>query len=352
MLTTRSVGFLGTFTLAMVLAAGISITWRHAGTIRAIDTEIVFGDMAKLSDVVREVRIEREETNERIPVTIKRGESGWVVVEKADFPAETKMVRQLLLQLGELRKVEAKTRDVARFDRLELRDLSIEGSLANRLVLLDGAGEPLMDVLFGKRRSSISGGAPMTYMRTTGDTQTWLVEGELDLRSGPVGWIDQSAVNVPRERMLEARFRRPDMKPIVIKRQKGKDKFKILDMPADRREKSRYVTKNVVGALDFLLFEDVRPASELTFDANLGRAEFYTRDGLRVVVEFAEDPRAKNRPWSRFKAEALDIAEDEVKAEAVKINTATATWAYRLGDIRTDRMRSTLEAVTEPKKRK
>src|SRR3546814_17863953 len=133
----------------------------------------------------------------------------------------------------------------------------------------------------------------MVYVRRTAETQSYLAEGDLDLRGGPVQWLPREIVNIAKDGIVAAALTAPSGEVLRLERA-GKD-FRIAEPPAGRRTDSQYTVNNAATMIDKLLLDDVRAAEGLTFEGKLGGGVFTTRDGLTVTLELdapneTEDP--------------------------------------------------------------
>ena len=116
------------------------------------------------------------------------------VVERIITPS-TAISRRLLVALDQLKVLEAKTRDPKRFERIDLRDLSTLGARRP-------GGGARQSRRVSLTPSSASGGPiwprPGACLRAQiREQQTWLAEGDLDLRTGPVDWLNREITNIP-----------------------------------------------------------------------------------------------------------------------------------------------------------
>ena len=76
-----------------------------------------------------------------------------------------------------------KTADAARFERLELRDVTAKGAKSKNVTVKDKAGKILAEGLIGKRNEDLFGtGKGGVYMRIAGKKESWLIEGHCQYR--------------------------------------------------------------------------------------------------------------------------------------------------------------------------
>ena len=352
MITARSVGFLGTATLLLALGAAVAVVDRVADTRTTVDTRLLLPNFAGRSGDAQQIEVIRAEDNELGSVSLVPSGDGWILEQRDGYPARADVVRKLLFDLGQLDVIEAKTADPGRFDRLELRDVAQAGSKASRLVVSTALGEVLADVHIGKRRESLQGGEPMVYVRLTDATQTYLAEGELEMRGKPHQWLFREVVNVPQEQISRATITAVDGTVVELERVRddGRD-FRIVNIPTDRKIDSQYAVNNAATVLDKLLFDDVRAAEGVRFEPSLGSARFETKDGLVFTVQFARDGETgdgKPQEWLRVIVDVPDDAPDEAKAFATAARAQVDGWAYQLSSYEMERLRATMNSLTKP----
>lgn len=359
MIKRRTVILLGAVTLATAAGAVAAVVDRTAETRTEVEAVRLYPKLDDQAGEVQQVQVARAADSPDGTVTLLRTDGGWVLKERDHYPARTDLVRKLLFDLGQLELIERKTADPTRFDRLELADVGAKGAKASRVVVTTAGGDEVVDLHVGKRRESPTGGKPRVYVRRSDERQTYLAEGELDLRGSPVEWLLREIVNVPKDSIAEATITAPSGEVLHLSRV-GKD-FRIDDMPAGRKVASQYSVNNAATVLDKLLFDDVRSAAGLTFSADQGRAVFKTGDGLTVTLEFAADPKAAGPgapepeapepgagPWIRVAIAVAADAGDDARKLAEAASRQTEGWAYRVSSYDLERLRATAESLTKP----
>lgn len=346
MIRRRTVILLAAVTAAATAAAVAAAIDRTGETRTAVQAERLYPALQDRAGDVRQIRLVRAEGGKDGTVTMSRDGDGWVMEERDRFPVRTDLVRKLLFDLGQIELIERKTADPARLDRLELRDVGDKGSRATRVVVATAGGETLADLHVGKRRESLTGGEPMVYVRRSAQKQSYLAEGELDLRGGPVQWLPREIVNIPKDSIVSAVLTSPAGVALRLERA-GKD-FRIAEPPAGRKTGSQYTVNNAATVVDKLLFDDVRSADGLAFDGKLGGAEFVTGDGLAVRIDLAPGAAPGEAPWIRVQVSVADGASEEARKLADSARAQTEGWAYRLSSYDMERLRATAESLTKP----
>ena len=294
----------------------------------------------------------RNENDPRGSFSFVPDKGKWVMVEKGGYPARPSVIREMLIGFSELSFREAKTKDPSRYPKLELSDIQKETSKATRLLLEDQKGQVLLDAVFGKRVQSITGSTPFLYMRKSGEAQTWLTSGELEIRGGALDWLTVSLLTIQRERIKNAVFYRPDHAPLRLLFNKKLDQFEIRDLPSNRTVKSRFQLLNVGMVPENLLLQDVLPAKDFVPNAKLGSAIWETNDGLTITLNFAKNPSQKSdtRSWGLFDVAVAQNAKEQALKDHKKIKRRTSGWAFWLGDGTMKKLRATQESLTQLKK--
>jgi hypothetical protein len=325
---------------------------------RAGAGERLFPNLAARADDIRTIVIARKEGDFRV---VRDGDR-WLVPDKSKYPASTDAVRRLLVELGELRALEAKTTTAATYPELQVEDVDSPDAKSVQVSLLDVGGGTVLSVIVGKSRYGRGGGTSGdgVYVRKAGDAQAWLAQGRLGVERDVAAWLDRKIADVPRERVRTVTVKAPGQTTLTVLRAKPDDKdFAIKDVPAGRKAKAAYDINSVGGAFEGLELVDVRPAADVGFAANSPVTEAVTFDGLRVNASFAEHDGAT---WVRFSAKAEPPATppkvegesklrsaDEVKKEAEAINARTGGWAYKLQTYKIETLRKKVEDLLEQK---
>lgn len=135
-------------------------------------------------------------------VTIARDATGFVVVERDRYRADTVILRTMLSQIADARRVEAKTARPDRHATLGVESLA-SAKATGVGVEIEGLGKPLM-LTVGRTADQLGGG---TFVRTGDDKQAWLVSGNLVIEREPQGWLEKRIVDIPASRVERVEVR-------------------------------------------------------------------------------------------------------------------------------------------------
>ena len=126
------------------------------------------------------------------------GDSG--TASAADYPVERDRIRQLLVQLDQLERWEAKTQDPARHAAVDL-DTSIQEGQAIEIELVADSGL-VSHVVLGKQQWS----PKSTFARLATEDQTFKCKGHVEVELNPVAWLDTTFCTLERSGITQMNF--------------------------------------------------------------------------------------------------------------------------------------------------
>lgn len=276
----------------------------------------------------------------RTLVTLTRDGGRWRVAE-AGYAADAARVRRLLVALGDLRVLEAKTEDPARYPALAVEDVEAPKAQSLRLEL-GGPPEPLA-LLIG--HAAAGQGA---YVRVPGQRQALEVRPSLDVPREPRDWLARTIVDLAPARVQSLEVE-PGEGPAwrAVKAARDAAHFDVPGLPKGRELASLGAADGAGSALATLDFEEVRKAEPPAGHARPEHATVRTFDGLVVSLEGRRDGEAR---WLTLAA-SIDAAQaarfppaagqsvpgaEAVSSEAERIGATTAGWEYRVSAYRYD----------------
>ena len=284
-------------------------------------------------------------------VTLARGEQGWVVEERAGYPADFRRLETLLEALASARLVEQKTARPEFFDRLGLVDIERPESEAVQLELWGVSDEPIVRVLLGKAAEGRGG----RYVRAASAQQTWLIDTSPDPMTSPADWLERTLLDVDFSRVASvSRALGGALEFSASRAVAGDAPLAVGALPAGKAPRYQSVFDAAARAILTAEPEDVRKAAELDFT---GAAETVIGcfDGLQLTVRAikAKDGNwvallaAAGQPVPRADEPATELAGDEelapatdgadakptdVAAQAAGLNRRLDGWAFKVSD--------------------
>jgi hypothetical protein len=263
-------------------------------------------------------------------LNVVRDGDKWLAADRGNFPLRPLAIGSLLTSVASMKPVEPKTALSASYAAIGVSDgVADKGSVELSFGLKDNASAG--SLIIGKR-STAMGYDPLggVFVRTPGERQAWLVQGTLAMPNEFAGFFDENpaypSTQVQRVRISENGNAIFD----AVKENGIYRPAKAEEAPATTVEFANDSNvKKVTAALVSGTFEDVSPASALTFGNESRTVRFEMADGLLIDITVAE---AKGVQWARFKAEAR--AGSNAANAARDINARQANWAYRIASHR------------------
>jgi len=224
----------------------------------------------------------------QVLATLKRGQGGWNIEQKAGYPADVGKLREFLLKLADATVIEPKTSNPKLYAELGVEDVKAKDA-KGVLVSLEGLKEPVK-IIVGNFNGGGGGG---TFVRRDGDAQSLLVKGNLTIEKTAAGWEKHDLTDIGANRLKQVAIVNPDGKALrVYKDQAGDANFKVADVPKGREVSSEFAANGLASTLSGLRSEDVFPAKDMPPADKVYKAAYSAFDGVTVnVVAWVEESK-------------------------------------------------------------
>lgn len=342
----KHIGLLVGATVIAVIAAAIVLFERLPE--RQAERRVLLPELAAKIDAVAAITIN---DGGRTLIVRQSGDGRWVAPAKANYPADAGRVRKLALGLATLKVIEEKTSNPELYPRLGVEDITAKDAKSRLVELQDAAGKTVAALLVGKRVA-----ADRAYVRVAGAAQSYLVAGAPEIDANLMAWLDDTLLTVEKERVKRLVVRPANGAAVAIFRDKPDDDFQVENMPKGRKLKSYGGADVAVSSLNFLIFDDVRPATTLGPKPTTVTVTAF--DGLTVTATVAGG-------WVHFVAvhdaaaveagqgvAVMPKAPADGAREAAAINARLGAWDYKLPDYKIKDLTPGLEDLLEPKPEK
>jgi len=316
------------------------------------------GLLSKANDV-SSIKIQRNAGT----LTLVRDQDRWNVKENSDYPADINKIRELVLGVGNLVRVEPKTKKSENYDRIGLQDITEKGSPAVHVTLEVGAGNTVADFIVGNNKPAHGDDSKKSYyIRTIGDPQSWLVDGKLPDQWEPKNWLDTNIFSIDRSRIKQVVVDHPDGEKVYIHRPDSTVRdFTLESLKPGEQLTAPFEVNNIATTFTKMTFDDVTSEKDSGVDPDpLYTARLTTFDGLVITfqpfkkgdlhwVKYsasfdesavspvasspAEDKDAKDAEPAATQSKPL-LSADEVKQEVAKYNAVWNGWLYQLPEFR------------------
>jgi hypothetical protein len=292
--------------LVAVIALGLAF-W--AGTRRQPSesatgqaSELVPGLKAAINDI-KTLTIKGAEN--AVIVTLKRTDSGWVVAEKSDYPADMAKVREYLLKLADATLAEAKTTVKESYPKLGVEDLDSKDA-KGALLEIEGLAQPAR-VIIGNFNGR---GGEGTFVRIAGQAQSWLAKGNLTVDKVAANWLQRDIVDLQSSRIASVEITTGGKTLRVFKNAAGDANYQVADVPKGRELSSEFVANGLASVLSGLRFDDVLSGAQNPPEGAKAYDVVYRGfDGLDVSAKAWE---SDGKDYAQFSA-----AFDEARAGAM-----------------------------------
>jgi hypothetical protein len=312
----KTIVILGLVTLVVILAA---LFIQEPPTVIEGSGDLMFPDMGARVNDANEIKVSHQSAT----VTVVRRDHSWVVLEKSNYPAAEDRVRQYLIGLAQLRRLEPKTRNPGRYVELGLDDIGEKNTKSAHVSVTDSDGGKIADLIVGDRRPAKSDPSKSElFVRVQDDPQSWLVEGKLPNYYTTTDWLDKTILKLDRKRIREVKIIHEDGEEVAMRRQdKTANDFQLLNVPKQAKVKSTFSINSIANAFADLTLDDVLPQTEKKIATGTGlRAELTTFDGLRIIMETVKND---DDTYARFIANFDPLLiEQKTAHEAADANSA------------------------------
>jgi hypothetical protein len=266
---------------------------------------------------------------------------GWVLPQRADYPASFDEVKKALVAIAAMETVEPKTDDPQLFHYVDL-DAPPKGD--GIAITLSGDKGVLTKLIIGKSVMIGDDSGIGLFVRKANESQSWLVKSPSEIKASPSDWMDKTVVNIDRSRVARVDVR-PAKGPAytVSRNAPGDESFAVSPLPKGRELAYAGVADSVASAITDFSFEDIQPAASFDF-SNAAHMTVHTFDGLDVTVEAVKQGDAT---WARLIASS-EPGMAEAAKEALAINNRAGVWAYKLQDYKAAAFAAPLETLLKP----
>lgn len=307
-MTSRNLSILG-LVAVLAVVAGVWLASRQSST-TLTESAALYPELKGQLDDVTAVRIVK--AGGTPAVELKRGDSGWTVSERHNYPADEAKLRKLLTSVADARVLEEKTSNPENYPTLGVEDIA-DSDASGMQLELEGA-QPPVKLIVGKHAS----GASSHYVRRADEPKSWLINKSLDTSSSADQWLRKSLLDVSADRVQSAEVKIGKARPYTaLKKTRADADFAVEGLPKGKELSSPSAAYTFASALAGLTLNDVRPASDST-DAPSAQATFKTFDGLVVeATGWKKEDDDSNKHYI-----ALKTSYDAALAEKFKIATA------------------------------
>ena len=307
------------------IALGISATAWKVSIDNKPQSEIMktslFPALIDSVNEITEVTIE----DRRFKSILKKIDGVWYLHNKDNYPATTSGIKQLALELSNLKILEAKTSSVEKYAKLGVNNLSVEGSQASQITV-STSEKKLLSLLIGLSPKGAK--KAKRYIRLTGETAAQLVAGQITASTNPIEWLDPQIIDLDSKSIKRLTIDVPEEKKIVIsKNTESEDFFTLQDIPESFEMKSKTIVSSIPAILIDLRLNDVISANAVTDLEPAQKTTVTTFSGLEILLT---DYIWENKHYTVFEAYLGKDKKELPNSTIEKINNKVRGWAYEI----------------------
>ncbi len=256
----------------------------------------------------------------------QQGDFVWVSENKFGYPASSVLLKKVISQLADMRKIEAKTKMASRYNQIGVESPYQPGA-NSVLVRLEGAnGEVLAESILGAqfRRNNI-GIAEGTFIRHPKKQQAWLASGNIEIPNNLVSWLDTRITNFGPTEIKQIKLWLEPGNMAIVDRPEYKSAF-IYQNRLGVGYLDKEISKELSKCLSKLSFLDVWPRNRAKKRIPVLKFEVETFSGKKISGQLFESHKQKILQLS---AEEEDTREKLIQVSLEKkIYSELNKWTY------------------------
>ena len=332
-MTQRRLGFLLAASLAVLLLA-VWVVNHQSGAGTSYAGKAVLPGLENALNSVTEVRITGAGG---VHTTIDKGARHWMVRERG-YPADLGKLRKLLIDLGELKIVERKTRLAQNYPILGVQNVASPKASGARVDVI--TPHKTWSLIVGDSSNGNS-----CYVRVADHKQSLLASPLVMVAAKPARWVEPVIVDLGQKRIRGIVEQPAKGWRFSISRAKASQaNFTVQGIPPGRKLDSAGAADDMASALSNLTLEDLRKAASPPKGALLSHAVFDTFDGLEVDIT-----GYKAGKGGKHYIEVIAHGSGRKAAlRAARINARVRGWEYQIRGYRYQQIFQPLSGLLAP----
>ncbi|NOZ54985.1 MAG: DUF4340 domain-containing protein [Gammaproteobacteria bacterium] len=279
----------------------------------------VFPELFSRINDVSHINLQQKEDT----TTLIKENEVWLVKQSDNYPAAVNKVRELLMGVAHLVRVEPKTQKPENYAKLGVQDVNADDSTSKQITIIAGKDEYLADMIIGNEKPARGDTTKLEYyIRETNTPLTWLVEGTLPKQWEPKIWLDTDIISIERDRIQQVRVTHSDGEVTYIHRDNPETRDFTLDSLLENEKiLAPYEVNNIATTFTTMRFESVVSEANTTLSSQQPAftAVLTSFDGLEITMQSYKEgdnylsrySARYNEPHAKRYKEALDTLATE-----------------------------------------
>lgn len=260
-------------------------------------------------------------------VTLKNQSGTWIVEEGNGFMADANKVAKLLLELRKVTLKEKKTSNPQKYSVLQLAD---SGSKAGTQVVIKSKNQNISDIYVGKRSQSSTG----VYVRKTGDSQSWLAEGALELKLDSSYWLLTTIFDIENNQIKSVTYSKSETETLIINKLTPDDQqYHISNLPAGKQIKSSVNLSDLANGLKSFTIDTAIPRQEFEPDLTVSYEDY---NGTKYNLNISQVDEKYILNISYENSDSLS-----------EFDLSLQNWSFEIPSYKYNALNQTLDSITE-----
>lgn len=344
MIRTRTLIVLGSLTIAVIAAivATLQPATNHVDSSGPQSGDKMFPQLGnRVNDIARIAVRQGDDT-----ITVERQDGQWVLTNLSNYPADVGKIRQLILGMTDLIRLEPKTQNPELFEKLGVIEPKAGNTESRLIELTNGSGDYTLALIIGKEKpAKTSTRLSEYYVRVPQEEQAWLAQGNIPLPRAANEWLETQLINIALNRLSRLAVHHSNGETVIIEKSGPEaTDFQIVEPKRPEKVRSTFTVNNMAQSMATLMLQDVTSKEAAVQDPqDHFTAELKTFDGLTVTLSVqksgedyfgvigASAQAPVPPPATSEKETATDSANNPDPArDAETINARGKSWRFKL----------------------
>ena len=282
-----------------------------------------------LIDRINDIEVISIEHGGKTMTFLHNAGGNWSLMEEDGYPADKERIRNMLIGLARLEKIEPKTALPEFYTDLQVEDNTAENSKSYLVTLLNAEGEQIAGLLVGKNISGVTWDGQGYFVRFPNDAQSWLVRGSVDVTGDKHTWLPVRILPLVKGRTASVTIvDGTKTREIVYKRADPSLPLQMTFRSDPYFVISRDFTEGMEKALTSFDFENaVRRPADLEKETPFTSLMLETVDGLTAYISLY---LIESQPYAAVSFATSDEAQEPVQKEAEELESLHGQWLYQM----------------------
>ena len=210
---------------------------------------------ALFKDIDKIIEINIQDGKDKL--VLSRVEEQWVVKSADDYPANVSVIKKLLLDLTGIKILRIKSNQKLQHRNLGVNPIEEQGKERLQITILKESKQVKEDFIFKAKFHE----KDRTFMRSIRQKEVYETEGQLDLSTDNIRWIDANLINIPSYKISSIIVERTNENFTLTRKKDSPIYFEVSNLDKRLVEKSATFTSALAAFLESLRFNDVKKKS-------------------------------------------------------------------------------------------